>query len=103
MQGHREETWSLYHIYRHPLPFPFSPPLFPDNPIREKREMEVDVKRQNERHNVRKMKTFVELGEARGISEGVEKMLLTTSKYFWKLSDSQVPILKESSHKGSVV
>ena len=65
--------------------------------------MEVDVKRQNECPNVRKMKKFVELGKARDISEGVEKMLLNTSKYFWKLSDSQVPILKESSHRGTWV
>lgn len=47
-----EDTWSLHHICLPPT-FSFSPPLFSNNSIREKREMEVEAKRHNEHNNVR--------------------------------------------------
>lgn len=76
------ETRSLYltcYISFVSLP---PPPLFSNNPIREKIDRETEVKRQDEHNDVGgTRKNFIETERIRDISEGVGK-ILDASKYF---------------------
>lgn len=76
------ETRSLYHTcYISFVSLP-PPPLFSNNPIREKIDRETEVKRKGKHNDVgRTRKNFIETKRTRDISEGVGK-ILGASKYF---------------------